>query len=182
MNIKQTPLTTAANLAFFMVNLSQVLRQRWRPLQPYFSVLDLKAHFGGLKYVAETLKLLPNYLTLLLFSKSPPRSPYWALSTPHNGEGIDEHHTLSRNDVVRVRLLNVWYDLLRVPSVSHGTMFSCMTGTRYWFLVTRYSSHPVSTPPSVPPRNQRQHAAEDERRRGTETRPGAHPLPEDAWR
>lgn len=60
MNIKQTPLTTAANLAFFMVNLSFILRQRWRPLQPSFSVLDLKAHFRGLKYVAETLKLLPQ--------------------------------------------------------------------------------------------------------------------------
>ena len=60
MNIKQTPLTTAANLAFFMVNFSFILRQRWQPLQPSFSVLDLKAHFRGLKYVAETLKLLPQ--------------------------------------------------------------------------------------------------------------------------
>ena len=31
-----------------------------RPTQPDFSVLDLKAHFRGLKYVAETLKLLPQ--------------------------------------------------------------------------------------------------------------------------
>ena len=60
MNIKPTPLTTAANLAFLMVNLSFILRQRWQPRQPAFSVLDLKAHFRGLKYVAETLKLLPQ--------------------------------------------------------------------------------------------------------------------------
>lgn len=60
MNVKQTPLTTAANLAFFMVNLSFILRQRWLPLHPAFSVLDLKAHFRGLKYVSETLKLLPH--------------------------------------------------------------------------------------------------------------------------
>ena len=43
-----------------MVNLAQALCQRWRPKQPDFSVLDLKAHFRGLKYVAETLKLLPQ--------------------------------------------------------------------------------------------------------------------------
>lgn len=60
MNIKETPVTNAANLAFFMVNLAAILRQRWRPQQPAFSVLDLKAHFRGLKYVTETLKLLPQ--------------------------------------------------------------------------------------------------------------------------
>lgn len=60
MNVKQIPVTNAANLAFFMVNLSLILRQRWLPKQPAFSVLDLKAHFRGLKYVAETLKLLPQ--------------------------------------------------------------------------------------------------------------------------
>jgi putative transposase len=60
MNVKETPVTNAANLAFCMVNLAHVLRQQWRPRQPDFSVLDLKAHFRGLKYVAETLKLLPQ--------------------------------------------------------------------------------------------------------------------------
>jgi putative transposase len=60
MNVKELPVTNAVNLAFCMVNLAQVLRQRWRPQQPDFSVLDLKAHFRGLKYVAETLKLLPQ--------------------------------------------------------------------------------------------------------------------------
>lgn len=60
MNVKETPVTNAANLAFCMVNIAQVLRQQWRPKQPDFSVLDLKAHFRGLKYVTETLKLLPQ--------------------------------------------------------------------------------------------------------------------------
>jgi putative transposase len=60
MNVKETPVTNAVNLAFCMVNLAQALRQHWQPRQPDFSVLDLKAHFRGLKYVAETLKLLPQ--------------------------------------------------------------------------------------------------------------------------
>ena len=60
MNIKETPVTNAANLAFCMVNIAQILRRQWQPKQPDFSVLDLKAHFRGLKYVAETLKLLPQ--------------------------------------------------------------------------------------------------------------------------
>lgn len=60
MNIKETPVTNAANLAFFMVNFAYILRQRWQPKHPTFSVLDLKAHFRGLKYAAETLKLLPH--------------------------------------------------------------------------------------------------------------------------
>jgi putative transposase len=60
MNVKETPVTNAANLAFCMVNLAQIFRQKWRPKQPDFSVLDLKAHFRGLKYVTETLKLLPQ--------------------------------------------------------------------------------------------------------------------------
>jgi len=60
MNVKETPVTNAANLAFCMVTIAQILRRRWQPTQPNFSVLDLKAHFRGLKYVAETLKLLPQ--------------------------------------------------------------------------------------------------------------------------
>ena len=50
----------AVNLSFFMVNFSQVLIQQIRTdtNNPDFSVVDLKAHFRGLKYVNETLKLL----------------------------------------------------------------------------------------------------------------------------
>lgn len=60
MNVNQTPLYNAANLAMFMVNVSQVLIQHFRPTCPTFSVNDLKAHFRGRKYVTETLKLLPQ--------------------------------------------------------------------------------------------------------------------------
>jgi hypothetical protein len=58
MNVKELPVTNAANLAFFMVNISQALMIEPRQQNPKFSVNDLKAHFRGLKYVTETLKLL----------------------------------------------------------------------------------------------------------------------------
>jgi putative transposase len=60
MNINQTPVYNAANLAMFMVNVSQVLIHHFRPTCSTFSVNDLKAHFRGRKYVTETLKLLPQ--------------------------------------------------------------------------------------------------------------------------
>ncbi len=60
MNINQTPVYNAANLAMFMVNVSQLLIRHFRPTSPAFSVNDLKAHFRGCKYVTEILKLLPQ--------------------------------------------------------------------------------------------------------------------------
>ena len=60
MNVNQTPVYNAANLAMFMVNVSQLLIRDFRPTCPTFSVNDLKAHFRGRKYVSETLKLLPQ--------------------------------------------------------------------------------------------------------------------------
>lgn len=60
MNVNQLPVYNAANLAMFMVNLTQVLLGHFRPHCPTFSVNDLKAYFRGRKYVAETLKLLPQ--------------------------------------------------------------------------------------------------------------------------
>lgn len=60
MNVNQIPVYNAANLALFMVNLAQVLLGHFRPTCPTFSVNDLKAYFRGRKYVAETLKLLPQ--------------------------------------------------------------------------------------------------------------------------
>lgn len=58
MNIKEQQVCNAANLSFFMVNVSHILR-----LIPGFSgmsVIDLKAWFRAGKYVRETLKLLPQ--------------------------------------------------------------------------------------------------------------------------
>jgi hypothetical protein len=60
MNVNQIPVYNAANLAMFMVNLAQVLLGHFRPTCPTFSVNDLKAYFRERKYVAETLKLLPQ--------------------------------------------------------------------------------------------------------------------------
>jgi len=60
MNIKETPVKNAINLAFFMVNLSHILINNIRPHNAEFSVQDLKAHFRGSKYVDEVLKLLPQ--------------------------------------------------------------------------------------------------------------------------
>jgi len=60
MNVNQTPVYNAANLAMFMVNLAHVLLGHFRSTCPTFSINDLKAYFRGRKYVAETLKLLPQ--------------------------------------------------------------------------------------------------------------------------
>jgi len=60
MNVTQTAVTNAANLSLFMVNLAALLLRGFRQLNPQFGVLDLKGHFRGLKYVSETIKLLPE--------------------------------------------------------------------------------------------------------------------------
>ena len=60
MNVEQTPVTNAANLSLLMVNLSHLLLDRYRSDDPAFSVLDLKAHYRGCRYVAETIKMLPQ--------------------------------------------------------------------------------------------------------------------------
>jgi len=57
MNVKETGVTNAANLSFFMVNLSHYLlkvTQTW----PRCSVLDLKRQFRGYRYAEESIKLL----------------------------------------------------------------------------------------------------------------------------
>jgi hypothetical protein len=60
MNTRPTAVTNAANLALFMVNLVERVLQDMRQRQPEVSVLDLKAHCRGAKYVEETIKLLPE--------------------------------------------------------------------------------------------------------------------------
>ena len=60
MNVNEIPVNNAANLAFFMVNVSHALIAGVRQYNPSFSVQDLKAHFRGSRYVRETLKLLPQ--------------------------------------------------------------------------------------------------------------------------
>ncbi|MCI0552241.1 MAG: transposase [Anaerolineae bacterium] len=60
MNVKEAAVTNAANLAFFMVNFSTSLLARFQRMNPEFGILDLKSHYRGRRYVAETLKLLPQ--------------------------------------------------------------------------------------------------------------------------
>lgn len=59
MNIGQTAVINAANLAFFMVNLSHHLLADFRILNPDSGIIDLKAHYHGFRYVQEILKILP---------------------------------------------------------------------------------------------------------------------------
>jgi len=60
MNVKEVAVTNAANLSFFMVNFSAILLNRFREHNPEFSILDMKSHYRGCRYVSETIKLLPQ--------------------------------------------------------------------------------------------------------------------------
>jgi hypothetical protein len=69
MSVKEKPVYNSANLAMFMVNVSQALMRPLRAQWPAFSVNDLKAWFRGRKYVVETLKLLPEMPDSLCIDK-----------------------------------------------------------------------------------------------------------------
>jgi len=60
MTTHPTRLENAANLSLFMVNVVERVLRELRQKQPEMSVLDLKAHCRGTKYVEETIKLLPE--------------------------------------------------------------------------------------------------------------------------
>jgi hypothetical protein len=60
MSVQERPVYNSANLAMFMVNISQALIRPMRDQWPAFSVNDLKAWLRARKYVVETLKLLPE--------------------------------------------------------------------------------------------------------------------------
>ena len=60
MNVNRTPVNNAANLSMFMVNVSTKLLAPLRLEHAELSVLDLKAHYRGLKYFRETSKILPQ--------------------------------------------------------------------------------------------------------------------------
>lgn len=60
MNIKETTVTNAANLALFMVSFSFALAEPFRQQNPDFSILDLKSHYRGYRYATETIKMLPQ--------------------------------------------------------------------------------------------------------------------------
>lgn len=60
MTTHPTRVENAANLSLFMVNLVERVLREMRQHQPEMSVLDLKAHCRGAKYVEEMIKLLPK--------------------------------------------------------------------------------------------------------------------------
>jgi putative transposase len=73
MSVKERPVYNSANLAMFMVNLSQTLMRPMRQEWPLFSVNDLKAWFRGRKYAAELLKLLPEPLNSIFIDQVVPQ-------------------------------------------------------------------------------------------------------------
>lgn len=58
MNVKETAVTNAVNLSFFMVNFSYALLQPFRQHNPDYSILDLKSHYRGCRYAIEIIKML----------------------------------------------------------------------------------------------------------------------------
>lgn len=60
MNQSQITVTNAANLSFFMVNLSHYLLAQFRQAHSGSGIIDLKAYYRGLRYVSEMLKMLPE--------------------------------------------------------------------------------------------------------------------------
>jgi IS4 transposase len=60
MNRSQITVTNAANLSFFMVNLSHYLLAQFRQDNPGSGIVDLKAYYRGFRYVREMLKMLPE--------------------------------------------------------------------------------------------------------------------------
>lgn len=69
MNVKEIPVTNAANLSFFMVNFSYALLQPLRQHNPDYSVLDLKSHYHGYRYASETIKMLPQKPDAILLAE-----------------------------------------------------------------------------------------------------------------
>ena len=60
MNVNKIPVNNAANLSMFMVCVSSKLINTFHCGRTNYSVLDLKSRYRGLKYVNETLKILPQ--------------------------------------------------------------------------------------------------------------------------
>lgn len=69
MNVTECAVTNAVNLSFFMVNFSYALLEPFREHNPDYSVLDLKAHYRGYRYAAETIKMLPEKPDAILLAE-----------------------------------------------------------------------------------------------------------------
>jgi putative transposase len=69
MNVTATAVTHAANLSLFMVNVSYCRLRDFRQCNPDASILDLKAHGRGYKYVDEMITMLPEKLEPVLLAQ-----------------------------------------------------------------------------------------------------------------
>ena len=69
MVVNERPVYNSANLALFMVNVSQCLIRPMRVQWPELSVNDLKTWFRSRKYVVETLKFLPELPEAILIDQ-----------------------------------------------------------------------------------------------------------------
>jgi len=67
MNINKIAVNNFTNLSTFMVNFSYSIREKMGDKK--MSIIDLKAHFHGLKYANEVLKLLPKITDAILLNK-----------------------------------------------------------------------------------------------------------------
>jgi len=67
MNIREIPVHNFANLSTFMVNFSYGIRNKMENKK--MSIINLKAHFHGLKYVNEVIKLLPKIPDTIFIKK-----------------------------------------------------------------------------------------------------------------
>jgi putative transposase len=86
MNVRPVAVTNAANLALFMVNLSSCCLKERQTSDPACSVLDLKAHYRGMKYVEETLKMLPEQPEPILLAQI--RAKIVSLGRIHPGPAV----------------------------------------------------------------------------------------------
>lgn len=67
MNIKETAVNNGINLSTFMVNVAHVLQKDFNNEE--MSILDIKAHYHGMKYANEVFKLLPEYPDEILIKR-----------------------------------------------------------------------------------------------------------------
>ena len=68
---QQEPVNTAAKLSMFIVSVSAKLAEPFRRENTEYSVLDLKSHYRGLKYLYETLKGLPQKPEAIVIEQIP---------------------------------------------------------------------------------------------------------------
>ena len=123
MNVNKTPVNNAANLSMFMVNVSAKLLAPLRLEHPEASILDLKARYRGLKYLRETLKILPQKPdTIVIDNLAEHLGGHWCYSlhftsnqTRIIGEGIDKRYQL--NNIIGIPSIIHVYSLIVNPKI-----------------------------------------------------------------